>query len=231
MTGTLAGMLAAAVLFVAGHLVLSSRPLRPVLIAHLGEGGFRALYATIALVTLVWLIAAYASAPRIVLWPDSAAARILPLVVMPFAAILVVCGLTTRSVTAIGGEAFAGGPAPAPGILKVTRHPFLWGVALWALVHIPPNGDVASLALFASFAGLAFAGMGHIDRRRAAALGAAWGPIALTTSVLPFAALLSRRARLDVAEIGVWRLAGGLVLYAALLFGHGWLVGVPALPN
>jgi uncharacterized membrane protein len=40
--------------------------------------------------------------------------------------------------------------APARGIQRVTRHPFLWGVAVWAFVHLIANGDVASLMLFGS---------------------------------------------------------------------------------
>lgn len=35
----------------------------------------------------------------------------------------------------------------ARGIVRITRHPFLWGVALWALVHFIVNGDLASVIL------------------------------------------------------------------------------------
>ena len=116
---------------------------------------------------------------------------------------------------------------PARGIVTLTRHPFLWGTALWALSHLSVRGDLTSIVLMGGILVLSLGGMRHIDRRREAALGSAWGPIAMTTSVLPFAAIASGRARLDWAGIGWWRPLAGLALYAVLLYAHGWLIGVP----
>ncbi len=56
------------------------------------------------------------------------------------------------------------------------------------------------------------------------------GPIALTTSVLPFAALASGRAKVGLREIGVWRLLAGVALYLALLLAHEPFIGRSALP-
>jgi uncharacterized membrane protein len=67
-------------------------------------------------------------------------------------------------------------------------------------------------------------------QRREAALGADWGPMKLTTSVLPFAAALAGRTEVDWRGIGWWRPALGLVVYAALLHLHGGLIGVSPLP-
>jgi uncharacterized membrane protein len=92
------------------------------------------------------------------------------------------------------------------------------------------NGDVKSLILMAGILILALGGMWHIDRRREAALGAAWGPIALTTSALPFRALLEGRTSMDWAAIGWWRPTLALALYVALLHFHGTIFGVSALP-
>ncbi len=60
-------------------------------------------------------------------------------------------------------------------------------------------------------------------------MGAAWGPVKLTTGVVPFAAIASGRATLDWKGIGWWRSVGALALYAALLHAHAWIVGVPAI--
>lgn len=231
MTGTLASVLAAAVFFVASHLLLSGAALRTPLVERLGAGGFRALYSIIAVAALFWLITAFGRAPHIELWPQSAWTRYLALVVMPFAAILVAAGVTTRSPLAMGGEAMAKAADAMPGILKVTRHPVMWGIGLWALVHILANGDAASLIMFGAFAVLSFAGMYHIDRRREQTLGAAWGSISLATSVLPFAAILAGRAKLDFSQIGAWRILAGLAVYLAILVAHEWVVGVSALPG
>src|ERR1700738_5279716 len=58
------------------------------------------------------------------------------------------------------------------GIVRVTRHPFLTGVGLWALVHLIGNGDVASLFFFATWAIVALAGTASIDAKRRRLLGA-----------------------------------------------------------
>ena len=231
MIGTVEGVVLAAVFFVASHFLLASTPLRAALVKRIGENAFRGLFSAVALAGFAWLVVAHANAPGIELWPEARWARYVPLVVMPFAAILLVCGLTTRNPTAIGGGVEPGSANPAPGIMQVTRHPFLWGVALWALAHMPPNGDAASLVLFGAFALLALAGMPLLDRKRSETLGATWGPIALTTSVLPFAAMISGRAKLRFDEIGAWRILAGVALYLILLMAHGAIIGRSALPG
>ena len=66
------------------------------------------------------------------------------------------------------GRGFAAGGDPAPGILKVTRHPMMWAFGLWALAHIAANGDLRSLLLFGSMAVLALYGTVRLDAKRRA---------------------------------------------------------------
>jgi uncharacterized membrane protein len=95
-------------------------------------------------------------------------------------------------------------------IRNATGHPMLIAIMLWALGHLLANGDLASLLLFGSF--LAYAVYDRISVGRRHALG----PLGEAKGGLPG----------DVAAI-----AGGLVLYALLLFwGHQKLTGVPLLP-
>jgi uncharacterized membrane protein len=223
-------LLAATATFVGAHFALSSAGLRRPIVAHLGDGPFRGLYSVAALATFIWMIWAYGAAPYVELWPAAPWAHYLPLLVMPVSAILIVAGASTRSVTAMGGESMADAHDPTPGIVRVTRHPVMWGIALWALSHLPPNGDAASLILNGGILALALGGMAHIDARRRAALGSAWGPIELTTSAVPFVAIAAGRTTMDWAGIGWPRLAGGLALYVVLLLVHEWVVGVSALP-
>jgi uncharacterized membrane protein len=56
-------------------------------------------------------------------------------------------------------------------------------------------------------------------------MGAAWGPIAMGSSVLPFGAIISGRAKFDFAGIGWARIAGGIALYVVLLLAHPWIAG------
>jgi uncharacterized membrane protein len=232
MLGTTNALIAATLCFVGGHFLLSSRPLRPFLVQRYGERIFRLIYSAAMVVALIWMVASYRSAPFLPVWQPGPAFAWIPLLVMPVAAILMVAGLTSPNPTLVGGERFLDGApgSPAVGILSITRYPFLWGTGLWALSHLCVNGDVTSIVMMGGIAVLSFAGMHHIDQRREAALGADWGPMKLTTSVLPFAAALAGRTAVDWRGIGWWRPALGLVVYAALLHLHGGLIGVSPLP-
>ena len=66
-------------------------------------------------------------------------------------------------------------------------------------------------------------------KRGSAGIGSDWGPVAMTTSRLPFKAVLQGRCKLDLVGIGWARLLGGLALYALLIPAHGWVFGVPIL--
>ncbi len=232
MTGSFDGLIAAAVVFVGAHFLLSSLPVRQVLIARLTVEGFRVLYAVVALASLIWLLVAYNSAPYEELWVVPGWTHWVPIVVMPFALILFVAGLTTPSPTAVGGEKLVSDSVAAPvrGIQTITRHPFLWGVALWALSHLLVNGDLATVILLLSLLILCFGGMWHIDLRRERSLGAAWGPIKLTTSVVPLAAVVAKRTTIDWRGIGWWRPLAGVIVFLAFMHLHQMVIGVSPLP-
>jgi uncharacterized membrane protein/cytochrome c2 len=226
--GSLASLAAAAIAFVGLHLALSSVPVRKRLIARLKDKGFRGLYSLVAFATFLWLIQAWRAAPYVELWSAPGWTRHISLTFMPPVFILFVCGLSTKNPTAVGqGASAQAGPS---GIVRITRHPTLWSFTLWGLLHIPPNGDIASLLLFGSIAVLALTGMVHIDARRRASLGDAWSAFAQQTSVIPFAAIAAGRTRLALGEIGIARVAIGLVLFAVGLFSHARVIGISPLP-
>jgi uncharacterized membrane protein len=223
-------LLAATLVFVGGHFLLSSHGPRRRLVERLGENGHRGVYTVVALASFIAMLFAYGRAPYVEIWPEVAVLRWLVAALMLLAFLLVVCGLTTKSPTSVGGEDLAGEREPAPGILRVTRHPFLWGVSLWAASHLLVNGDLASIIVIGGMLVLALGGMHHIDRRREAALGAAWGPLRMTTSLLPFAALASGRTTMDWKGIGWWRPALALVVYLGFFHAHELIIGLSALP-
>jgi uncharacterized membrane protein len=151
------------------------------------------------------------------------------IILMLPASLLVVIGLTTPNPTAIAQENRLA--QPPQGIVRVTRHPFLTGVGLWALVHLIGNGDVASLVFFAVWAIVALAGTVSIDGKRRRLLGAAaWEPFAAQTSIVPFAAIAAGRNRFSPGEIGAWRWGAAVVVYALMLFGHADVIGVSPFP-
>ena len=116
----------------------------------------------------------------------------------------------------------------APGMLKITRHPAMWGIASWAAAHIFVNGDGASVIFFGALGVLALGGAAHIDRRNRATKGHNWQRFAAATSFVPFTAIISGRTRFAPGEIGWLRLSAGLGAFIVLLYLHPWLIGVPA---
>jgi uncharacterized membrane protein len=222
-------------LFVAGlafcgsHILLSSTRLRGVLRDQLGENGFLGIYSLTALATFAWFVAAYARAPKVPLWSSPPWIALVPGVVMPFAAVLLVSGYSTRNPTAVGMERRAAADDPAPGILGITRHPVMWAIGLWGVSHVVANPDLASLGFFGAIAALALGGTLLIDNKKRLALGGNWQRLAAVTSNLPFAALVAGRGRLRWREIGVLRLVAGLLLYAVLFLAHPLFAGVPIM--
>jgi uncharacterized membrane protein len=215
--------------FCGSHILLSSTRLRGSLRDQLGERGFLAVYSVTSLVIFAWFVAAYSAAPTIVLWPRQRWTALVPVSVMPLATILLVAGYSTRNPTAVGMERSARADDPAPGILSVTRHPVMWAIGLWAVAHLIANGDLSAVLFFGSLAALALGGTVLIDRKKQLALGSNWARLAELTSNVPFAALLTGRTKLRWREIGLLRVAAGLLLYAVLYLAHPIVTGLPVM--
>lgn len=224
-------LVSAALFFLAIHIVLSGTTLRDRTVAATGEAAFQGLFSLLSLVGLIWLGVAYAHADLIPLWATTDGVRLLNLPLMAVAFLLAVIGVTTPSPTAAGGESLLEADEPARGILRVTRHPFLWGVALWAAGHLTVNGDAASLVLFGSLLVLALIGPLSIDHKRERKFGPRWKAFAAKTSSVPFGAIVDGRNTLRVGEIGWWRIGAALGAYLAMLAAHGWIFGVSPFPH
>ncbi|MCP5366385.1 MAG: hypothetical protein H6906_02600, partial [Hyphomicrobiales bacterium] len=199
------------------------------LVAALGEKPYLVAFSALSIAVTVWLGYAFVAAPYVEVWPPTPWTRWVPLLAMPIACVLVVAGLTTPNPLSLGWGSAGWDPA-RPGIVAVTRHPAVWGLALWSAAHMPVNGDVAGLLLFGLLTLLALSGPASLDHKRRARLGEdRWRALAAGTSVWPLAAILAGRARTSAAEIGWARILGGLALYAVLLFGHGPVIGLDPL--
>jgi uncharacterized membrane protein len=118
---------------------------------------------------------------------------------------------------------------PATGMLRITRHPVMWAIGLWALSHLLANGDLASILFFGTFTVMALAGTLLIDAKRTRRPPAGWGVFLQATSNVPFAAILERRQRFVPREIGLTRVAGALGLYVVLLWAHPYLFNASPL--
>ncbi|MBX7193338.1 MAG: hypothetical protein K1X94_14890 [Sandaracinaceae bacterium] len=216
-------------LFVFGHLALSSAPLRGPIVARIGEKGFSGLYSLVAFAGVGLVVWGYPLASYYLIFEPPTWTRWIPNLIVPIAFVLMVAGFTTPGPTSVG-QADRAGAGPR-GIHRITRHPALWGFALWGLAHVPPNADLKSSLLFLGVAFLAFAGMVHIDLRRAARPDDhAWEQYEKQTSVFPFVAIAAGRTSLVWKEIGIWRVLAGLLAWAAMLHLHRLVIGVSALP-
>lgn len=216
----------ASLVFLATHFVTST-PLRKPLIEAIGERAYLGAYSAVSFVTIGWMVWAYGRAPFVPLW-QVPGVKLWPLVVMPVALVLVAAGVMTRNPSAVGQAGALKAGEPARGIIRVTRHPVMWGIALWAGVHALARGDAASLVFFGSFLVLALAGTKLIDARKADSLGEDWARFAAVTSNVPFTAIVEGRNRFAVGEIGVKRVGVGLALYVLVVLLHPWLFGVRA---
>jgi len=206
-------LLAATFVFLATHFVTST-PLRPLIVNAIGEWPYRGAYSLVALVTLVWMGWAFANAPREPLWMGI---REVPYLVMPLAFVLIACGYG-RNPTMVGADRLLKSEDPARGIIRITRHPIMWGIMLWAASHILARGDLRSLIFFGGL--LAVAGIGTLlmDSRKKS--NPDWPRFAAVSSNVPFVAVAQGRNRIRWREIGWLRPAAGLAAFFLVLLFH-----------
>ncbi len=222
-------LITAAATFVLIHRVISGGPARAPLVRILGERTFRAAFGLLSAAILAWLVLAYAQvhAPRAGAPPWSQEPLVLIAVglLQLLAFIFVFAGVMAPNPTIAGMGERAGDPGIVRGMLRITRHPFLWGLALFSAAHLAVRHDPASWILFGTVAAVALTGTLSIDAKRRAANGSAWRAFAAATSNLPFAAIVSGRQQLKLGEIGAVRLLAAAALWGGLAWAHPWLSG------
>ena len=181
--------------FTLAHIIPPSPPVRTRLIALMGRRIYLLAYSLLSIALLTWMIMAAQRAPHIELWGEAPWQSQVTIFIMPLAIWLLLGGLFEPNVLSISlRKKDMATPLGLPA--RVTRHPVLWGFLLWALTHLLPNGDVVSLVLFGGMALLAVFGFFIVDRRTRKRLGAQnWQALAAKTSIVPFAALFSGRAK------------------------------------
>lgn len=218
-------VLLAAMIWLAIHIGISGTPARDALVARYGAQRFMIGYSLASIASIVLLAATYKAAPFVPLWVAPAWLRWLTVLLMLPASILLVASVAAPNPTAFGQP--VGEPA---WVQRITRHPMMVAITVWALLHLLANGDLASLIFFGAFAATTLAGMPSIDRKIAERDPAGWQRLAAESSIAPGAALLAGRARLIPSQIPAATVALGTLLWLALLLMHPIFVGVPAVP-
>ena len=223
-------VLALAFLFLT-HYGISSTQIRDRMVARLGEMPYRGMYSLISIVAIVLLVLAYRGAPYVGLWPSPTGLHVVTHLCMLLACLLLVGGLSAPNPSAMDQSAALERPEPARGVLRITRHPIMWAVALWGFGHLVARGDLAALLLFGGLAGFALTGAVLLDWKLERRAGESWRRFRAQTSLVPFAAILAGRQRLALDEIGMRRVGGALLLYGLLLAFHPLLFGGQPQPE
>jgi uncharacterized membrane protein len=227
-------LLVAAAFFVVLHRGVSGSPLRQRLVGAFGESTYARLFQLASLSGVLWLGVAYSGAgvggvPQ-GLWAIHPAAVWVQLLLQPLAVLLIIAGITTPNPGTFGQEAVAESREPVRGMLRLTRHPFLWGIGLFAVGHLLVTSTPRGLVLFGTLAFVALSGTLSIDAKRRRSLGPKWAAFEAQTSNLPFVAIVDGRQKLSWGEIGWWRplMAAGVAILLALV--HPRVFGVAVLP-
>ena len=136
-------------IFLGVHSIAFASPgLRARAVAKLGEGGWKGLYAVVAIIGFVLLVRGFAEAREssVMLYtPPGWMRHVTFLLMLPVFPLLLA--------------------AYFPGRIKTaTKHPMLAAVIFWALAHLLSNGSLADVLLFGGF--LAWAVLDRISLKR-----------------------------------------------------------------
>ena len=161
------GLLLSAIAFVGTHFLLS-HPLRRPLVRAVGERPFRGIYSLVALITFGAMIYFYRAIGREPpLWVAGDAGCIAGHCLMWLGSILFVGSFIAQS-----GAARRARPAGrSDGVFAITRHPMMWGFAIWAIVHLIVVGTPKALVFDGAIILLALAGAVGQDRKKARLMG------------------------------------------------------------
>jgi uncharacterized membrane protein len=173
------------VLFCGIHLFPAFAKLRPMLITKIGENSYKGLFSIISLAGIVLMVVGY---QRV----DFSQVFIPPIWGRTATAVLMFISLTLFAAANMPGN-----------IKRITRHPMLWGLVIWAAGHLFANGDKASVILFGGLGIFAL--------------------IAMLSANIRGAQKQSQQVPIKKDIMVV--VAGGIV-YVALVFAHPYLFGV-----
>lgn len=209
----LVSLIAASIAFVGSHFAMS-HPLRAPMVSVLGEKWFPAVYSLISLAALWWMSEAFKAAPATTpLWPGFGdASWIAGSVLSLIAMVLVIGSLTPRNAALpLPGAAKAARADPV-GVFRVTRHPMMWGMAIWGLSHIVAAPTARTLVVTVAIIVLALVGSRLQDRKKRSAMGDDWREYEAHTSYWP------QWQRLFA--IGAWPWIGGIIAWLAISWLH-----------
>lgn len=172
MDASIISLIAANVAFVGSHFAMS-HPLRAPMVGVLGENGFRVVYSLVSAAALAWVYLAFKDSPPADMTPPGEVEWAIATL------------LTIPAMVLFAGSLFGNPALPVPGAEKqarsqprsvfiITRHPMMWGFALWALSHIILHWSWRTTITATAIGILALVGARLQDRKKQALMGEAW---------------------------------------------------------
>ena len=208
----------ASIALVGTHFALS-HPLRAPLVGKIGEGAFLGLYSLVAAVCVVWMVLAFRAAPAADLGGQlpifGGEAGWIAATVLTLPALVLFLGSLWKNPALPNLGAAATMTREPTGVFAVTRHPMMWGFALWALSHIVLWWSWRTMIVAGAVLILALVGAHLQDRKKQALMGAAWAEWEAKTSYWPrWSKLPGAGAALWLAAMAAWLLVTWLHLPA-----------------
>ncbi len=218
MVDPLYSLIAASVAFVGTHFAMS-HPLRAPIMGVLGAGGFMIAYSLVSAACMAWMYFAFVAMPAgAPLWGDYGDAVWIAASLVSLLAMVLFAGSLIGNPALPAPGAAQAARKPARGVFKVTRHPMMWGFALWALSHLIAAPTARTVVVALSIGILALVGAHLQDRKKEATMGDAWRQWEANTSYWPrFARMLS---------VGIIPWVGGIAIWLGATWLHMMEAGV-----
>lgn len=218
MDGDIITLIAANIAFVGTHFAMS-HPLRAPIVKALGAGGFQGAYTVVSFATLAWVYFAFTAAPPADL-PGSGDAGWIAATIITLPAMILLAGSLVGNPALPTPMAEAQARAEPKGVMRVTRHPMMWGIGLWAASHIILFWSIRTMVTALAMGILALVGAKLQDAKKEALMGESWAEWERKTSYWP------RWGQLF--SVGAVPLVAGTVLWLAGSYIHLWRAGIPA---
>ncbi|MFG6620998.1 NnrU family protein [Sulfitobacter sp. 1A05707] len=211
-------------LFFATHSIPVRPKVKTCLSERIGARGFGIGYSLLSTGMLALLIWAAGQAPFVSLWPQMLWQRHVVHLGMLVVCLILAFAIARPNPFSFGGARNAEFDRQQPGIVKFTRHPVLLALALWAGLHLLPNGDLAHVLMFGVLGSFAIGGRALINKRKRREMGVAqWEALNAAVSRAPYLQMPRSWGG------ALFRLFAGVGGFVALLILHPFVIGVSAL--
>lgn len=204
--------------FVGSHFVMS-HPLRGPMVRALGEKGFSLAYTATSFAALGWVYFAFIAAPPADLGGSGEIGWIAATIIT-WPAMVLLAGSFMGNPALPTPMAEAQARAEPRGVFRVTRHPMMWAIGLWAGSHLLLFWSTRTMITAAAMGLLALVGAKFQDAKKQALMGPSWAEWEGKTSYWP------RWSRFF--SVGALPLLAGTALWLAGMWLHLWRAGIPA---